>query len=98
MKIYCHSCRVSHYFTEGEAEKLIYVLQAEHLEARGATAEDTGYEEYDCIRATLGDAYDSEVYLEHVEAMVGRRQQTVMETAAVDVKWADPDAAEGEGQ
>lgn len=76
MEIYCDACNVCHHLTNGEAEQLIYVLQAELAEGRDPEVSKDPISNTLCLQAHLSGATDSEMYLEHVEAFVEIRRNT----------------------
>lgn len=77
MKLYCSACNEVHEMTPGTIERLVYVLQAELIEAKCDPAEDVPYEDHDCLLIVESWAHDCEMYLEHVESWVETRRYRV---------------------
>jgi hypothetical protein len=74
MKIYCWSCGCNHHFTNGEAEKLLYVLQAELAEGNESAVSNDPMDNMECLLAHEALADDAECYREHTESLIGCRR------------------------
>jgi hypothetical protein len=75
MIAYCEACATTHRFTDAETERLVYALQASEITAlMDATYRDSRGEDPDCLKQSLGDSYESEVFLEHVDGLVAARK------------------------
>jgi len=77
MTIYCAACKIGHHFSDGEAERIIYVLQAELSDAQADTTilEHTRYIDGYCLRETESHAHNGELYREHVKGLVEQRKE-----------------------
>lgn len=77
MTVYCHKCNENHLLTQGEAERVIYVLMGTYLDARTAEPEDEDPHDPDaalCLRGLLHDSHDIEAYAEFATAAVESRK------------------------
>lgn len=72
MTLWCEPCGETHAFTPTEAERLVYTLQAAAADAH----QDTNGIDYGlcCLKTVLRYSTDSEMYGEHVSALIERRE------------------------
>jgi hypothetical protein len=70
VKLYCEACARVHHPTDGEVERIVYALEAHQREAPDTIRDP----EPSCLMDWLDASKDSEVYLEHVDALVERRR------------------------
>lgn len=87
MHLYCWPCRATHEFGLQDVEKIVYALGAEAITAYESGFNDGGdnfglgersrmpEDPPQCLREVLRGADDVEVYAEHVEQGIERREQ-----------------------